>query len=37
METDERALEKTGFPGVIHKPFDAERLAKTIRRVLDVD
>jgi len=37
METNLQELEQVGFCGVVPKPFDAERLAKTIRRVLDAD
>jgi len=37
METDRKELEKAGFLGVVTKPFDTDRLAKAVRRALDVD
>lgn len=37
MEADLQELEKAGFLGVVHKPFDAERLAKMLRYALDAD
>jgi two-component system cell cycle sensor histidine kinase/response regulator CckA len=37
METNLQELEEKGFLGVINKPFDADRLAKMVRRTLDLD
>jgi CheY-like chemotaxis protein len=37
METNLQELKQVGFLDVVPKPFDAERLAKTIRRILDAD
>jgi signal transduction histidine kinase/CheY-like chemotaxis protein len=37
MQADREALRDAGFLDVIYKPFDAGRLAKTVRHALDVD
>lgn len=37
MQADREALRDMGFLDVIHKPFDAGRLATMVRRALDVD
>ncbi len=37
MQSDLEALRDEGFLDVVHKPFDASRLAKVVRRALEAD